>query len=111
MAIDYQNEIRQVQEKEDRIRQEIRSIEQHREDFFRIQQQEQRLYAEIVETSPPEERHYYRTRGEESFSLAKKAQRQLEEQTEDLKSTRKQLIHKEEELSIQQRQEQMEKKE
>lgn len=56
MEINYQTKIRQVQDEQDRIRVEIRSVEQQQEEFFALQQEEQRLYSEIVETSPPEER-------------------------------------------------------
>ncbi|MBO0467511.1 DUF3958 family protein [Enterococcus plantarum] len=110
MVIDYQTKIRQVQDEQDSIRQEIRSVEQQQEEFFSLQQEEQRLYSEIVETSPPEERQYFKSRGEDSFSLAKKAQRQLEEQEDELKNIRRQLIDKEE-LYIQQRKEQVKEKE
>ncbi|PZL73023.1 hypothetical protein CI088_09115 [Enterococcus plantarum] len=110
MVIDYQTKIRQVQDEQDRIRVEIRSVEQQQEEFFALQQEEQRLYSEVVETSPPEERQYFKSRGEDSFSLAKKAQRQLEEQEDELKNIRRQLIDKEE-LYIQQRKEQVKEKE
>lgn len=89
MEIDYQTKIRQVQDEQDRIRQEIRSIEEQQEDFYYLQQEEQRLYAEIIETSSPEECHYFKDKGEDSFSLAKKAQQQLEEQEDELKNTKK----------------------
>lgn len=111
MEIDYQTKIRQIKDEQDSIRQKIRYVEQQQEEFFSIQQDEQRLYSEIVETSPPEERQYFKSRGEDSFSLAKKAQRQLEEQEDELKNTRKQLIDKEEELYIEQRKEQVKEKE
>lgn len=103
--LDYQTKIRQVQDEQDQIRQELRSIAQQKEDFFYLQQNEQRLYAELVESSAPEERQYFSQRGEESFSLAKRAEYQLEELEADLNQARKQLIDQEEELYIQQRKE------
>lgn len=40
MEIDYQTKILQVQDEQDRIRQEIRSIEEQQEDFYYLQQEE-----------------------------------------------------------------------
>ncbi|MFD1900036.1 hypothetical protein GQR36_08155 [Enterococcus termitis] len=72
MELDYQTKICQIQDEQDLIKQEIRSVEQQQEEFFSLQQEEKRLYEEIVETSPPAERQYFKSRGEDSFSLAKK---------------------------------------
>ena len=67
--LDYQTTLRGLQRKQDDLSKEIRELQIHQEDLFVTVQQEQRLYAEVVETSEPSDRPYFQDRGEDSLDI------------------------------------------
>lgn len=102
-------EISQIQEAQAHITKNLRLLEERQEEFFQLQQQEQRLYHELTDTSAPEERNFFRERGENSFVWAKKGQTQLAEQEDELREQLKQLMHQEELIYHEQRKAQLKK--
>lgn len=82
----------------------MRTNQQQQEEFFQLQKQEERVYTELIETSDPAERTFFKNRGENSLVLAKKAQEHLREQENSLKQHKKDLDKQEQEAEIQYRQ-------
>lgn len=94
---DYKAQLSKIQNEQDSVKQELKSIEKQREDFFYLNQQEQRIYAELIATSDPEDRRFFQDKGEDSFFQSKRAQQQLEENEEQLQRMKKELADSEEE--------------
>lgn len=86
-----------VQKEKQALQIELKSIQQRQELFFQIQKQEERLYSWVVDSCAPEERIFFKDRGENSRFLAKRAQRELHEQEEQLKKQKKAIDTKEQE--------------
>ena len=97
-----------IQIEQDLVAKELFTIEKQQEDLFYINQEEQRLYSEVVATSPPEDRTYFQDRGEDSRHQSNKAQQILEDKETELNRTKKQLLEAEEETYREQRKERME---
>lgn len=86
-----------VQKEKQIIQTELKAIQQRQETYFQLQKQEERLYSWIVDSCSPEERIFFKDRGENSLFLAKKAQKELHEQEEQLKKQKKTIDTKEQE--------------
>jgi len=86
-----------VQKEKQMIQTEIRTIQQRQESFFQLQKQEERLYSWLVDSCAPEERIFFKDRGENSLFLAKKAQKELHDQEEQLNKQKKTIDTKEQE--------------
>ncbi|MEI5994600.1 DUF3958 family protein [Candidatus Enterococcus mansonii] len=93
----YQETLRTIQTEQDLVKSELRSIEEQQEAIFYLNQEEQRLYSEIIATSPPEERTFFQDRELDSLEQGRKAQHILAEQEAALMKTKKQLLEAEEE--------------
>ena len=89
--------LKTVQKEQTELIQEIKNLQQRQEDFFQLQKQEERLYSGMVDTCAPEERIFFKDRGENSRFLARKAQTELKEQEGQLKKRKKDLEEQEQE--------------
>lgn len=100
----YQFKIRleQLQEDQLAIIKEQRYIEEQQENFFQLQQQEQAAYNFVLENCEAEERAFFEERGDDSLHLAKKAQREFDEQLIQLKKDERILFDQEESLKAEQ---------
>ncbi|MEI5994058.1 DUF3958 family protein [Candidatus Enterococcus mansonii] len=94
---DYKVQLSKIQDEQNSVKKELKSIEKQREDFFYLNQQEQRIYAELIATSDPEDRRFFQDKGEDSFFQSKRAQQQLEKNEEQLQRVKKELADSEEE--------------
>ncbi|MBO0472429.1 DUF3958 family protein [Enterococcus ureasiticus] len=99
----YQATLRTIQTEQDLVARELRTISKQQEDLYYINQEEQRLYSEVVATSPPEDRTYFQDRGVDSRHQSNKAQQILEDKETELTRTKKQLLEAEEETYREQR--------
>ena len=101
---DYQFRMRieQLQEDQLSIKKEKCKVEEQQEAFFYLQQKEQRAYEFVLNSCEAEEQVFYQDRGDESLSLAKKAQRELEEQQVELEKEYRLLLDQEESVSAEQ---------
>jgi hypothetical protein len=94
--------IEQLQEAQLNNKKTQRQIEEQQEAFFSLQQKEQQAYAFVLNSCEVDERAFYQGRGEESLHLAKKAQRELEEQQVELQEAYHILLEQEESISAEQ---------
>ncbi|MGM0219053.1 hypothetical protein [Enterococcus sp. AZ126] len=98
----YRMRIKQLQEDQLGIKKEQRQIEEQQEALFCLQQKEQKAYELVLNNWEAEERAFYQDRGEESLHLAKKAQRELEEQQVELQKEYRALLDQEESVNAEQ---------
>lgn len=91
-------QLKSLQQKQTAVTQEIKTLQRRQEDFFQLQKKEERIYTLLVETSDPEERTFFKDRGENSLYLARKAQQQLKEDEEHALKRKKDLQEQENEL-------------
>lgn len=94
--------IEQLQEDQLGIKKEQRQVEEQQEAFFYLQRKEQQAYEFVLNSCEAEERAFYQDRGDESLYLAKKSQRELEEQQVELEKEYRLLLDQEESVSEEQ---------
>lgn len=94
--------IEQLQEAQLNIKKEQRQVEEQQEAFFYLQQKEQQAYEFVLTSCEAEERAFYQDRGDESLYLAKKAQRELEQQQVELQKEYRLLLDQEEAVNAEQ---------
>lgn len=94
--------IEQLQENQLGIKKEQRQVEEQQEAFFYLQQKEQQAYEFVLNSCEVEERAFYQDRVDESLYLAKKSQRELEEQQVELEKEYRLLLDQEESVSAEQ---------
>lgn len=94
--------IEQLQQDQLGIKKELRQVEEQQEAFFYLQQKEQQAYEFVLNSCEAEERTFYQERGDESLYLAKKAQRELEEQQVELQKEYRSLLDQEESINAEQ---------
>lgn len=94
----YRLHLEQLQEGQLEIRKERRELEALQEEFFDLQQKEQALYNDVIASSEPEERSFFEERGTDSLHLARKAQREFDEQLIQLQKEERALFEQEEEV-------------
>ncbi|PZL72644.1 hypothetical protein CI088_10085 [Enterococcus plantarum] len=95
MDVTSKMQLEAIQQEQSILKQEIKMFQQQQEAFFQLQKQEDRLYTELIDTSAPEERIFFRNKGEDNRYLAKKAQNQLREQEKQLEQRKKELTTQE----------------
>lgn len=95
MDVTSKTQLEAIQQEQSVLKQEIKILQQQQEAFFQLQKQEDRLYTELIDTSAPEERIFFRNKGEDNRYLAKKAQNQLREQEKQLEQRKKELTTQE----------------
>lgn len=95
MDVTSKMQLEAIQQEQSVLKQEIKMLQQQQEAFFQLQKQEDRLYTELIDTSAPEERIFFRNKGEDNRYLAKKAQNQLREQEKQLEQRKKELTTQE----------------
>lgn len=98
----YRIKLEQLQDDQLEIRKERARIEFLQEEFFDLQQKEQALYNTVIANSEPDERAFYEVRGDESLHLAKKAQREFDEELTLLQKEERLLFEKEEKVRTEQ---------
>ncbi|MBO0422573.1 DUF3958 family protein [Enterococcus plantarum] len=94
--------IEELQEDQLNVKKEQRQVEEQQEAFFYLQQKEQQAYEFVLNSCETEERAFYQDRGDESLHLAKKAQRELEEQQIELQKEYRSLLAQEESVNAEQ---------
>ncbi|MGM0219104.1 hypothetical protein [Enterococcus sp. AZ126] len=95
MDVTSKTQLEAIQQEQSVLKQEIKMLQQQQEAFFQLQKQEDRLYTELIDTSAPEERIFFRNKGEDNRYLAKKAQNQLRELEKQLEQRKKELTTQE----------------
>lgn len=98
MKQETQLQLKKIKQEQVDVEQEIKTLQRRQEDFFQLQKKEERVYTLLVDTSMPEERRFFKDRGENSLYLARKAQTQLNEQEEQAKKRKKTLQEQEDEV-------------
>lgn len=94
--------IEQLQEAQLNIKKEQRQVEEQQKAFFYLQQKEQQAYEFVLTSCEAEECAFYQDRGDESLYLAKKAQRELEQQQVELQKEYRLLLDQEEAVNAEQ---------
>jgi len=98
MVQETQGQLKKLKQEQIDVEQEIKTLQRRQEDFFQLQKKEERAYTLLVDASMPEERQFFKDRGENSLYLARKAQAQLNEQEEQAKKQKKTLQEQEDEV-------------
>jgi hypothetical protein len=92
----YRAKIEELQEKQVAVKKQRRQLEEQQEAYFELQQQEQAAYEFVLANCEPEERAYIEDRGSDSLFLAKKAQRDFDEERLQLEKEERSLFEQEE---------------
>ncbi|MBO0423643.1 DUF3958 family protein [Enterococcus plantarum] len=99
----FNNQLEELQEAQRENKKEQGFIEQLQEHFYRVQQQEHKLYEHSLNEVDPEERPFFEERQDEGFHLSRKALQAFEEEQEQLAHDRKNLLKQEDSVRSEQR--------
>jgi hypothetical protein len=92
----YRAKIEELQEKQIAVKKQRRYVEEQQKAYFELQQREQSIYEFVLANCEPEERAYIEDRGSDSLFLAKKAQREFDEERLQLEKEERSLFEQEE---------------
>ncbi|MFK4565502.1 hypothetical protein [Enterococcus sp. UD-01] len=92
----YRTKIEELQEKQVALKKQRRYVEEQQEAYFELQQREQSVYGFVLTNCEPEERTYIEDRGSDSLFLAKKAQREFDEERLQLEKEERFLFEQKE---------------
>lgn len=91
----FRNQLEELQEAQRDNANDRRYLETLQEQFYKVQQQEQKMYQESLNEADPEERPFFEELQAEGMHLSRRALQELEEEQEFLEQDHKGLLEKE----------------